>query len=119
MCLHLPGRSSEGEDSSLYPSSPSEPPTLGSPHPSEPISPLDDIYMPLGGLMGSTERHKVPPTPPPSTEGEDWKSMEGNEMELWREINTLESRREEEEEEEEDGASRKSAGSEKEEGETC
>ncbi|XP_033502182.1 regulator of G-protein signaling 3a isoform X5 [Epinephelus lanceolatus] len=112
VCLHLPPRNSEGEESSLYPSSPSEPPTLGSPHPSEPLTPLDEIYMPLGGLMGSEERHKVPPTPPPSTEGEDWKSMEGNEMELWREVNTLESRKEEEEE---DGASRKSAGSEGEE----
>uniref|UniRef100_A0A671UZI8 Regulator of G protein signaling 3 n=1 Tax=Sparus aurata TaxID=8175 RepID=A0A671UZI8_SPAAU len=66
--LHLPPRNSEGEESSLYPSSPSEPPTLGSPHPSEPLTPLDDIYMPLGGLVGSGERHKVPPTPPPSTE---------------------------------------------------
>ncbi|XP_032395649.1 regulator of G-protein signaling 3a isoform X4 [Etheostoma spectabile] len=112
MCLHLPTRSSEGEESSLYPSSPSEPPTLGSPHPSDPLTPLDEIYMPLGGLVGSEERHKVPPTPPPSTEGEDWRSMEGNEMEIWREANALESRREEEED---DGASRKSAGSEGEE----
>ncbi|XP_056259016.1 regulator of G-protein signaling 3a isoform X2 [Seriola aureovittata] len=116
--LHLPPRSSEGEESSLYPSSPSEPPTLGSPHPSEPLTPLDEVYMPLGGLMGSEERHKVPPTPPPSTEGEDCKSMEGNEMEIWREMKDLENRREEEEEEE-DGASRKSTlseGEEKEEG---
>ncbi|XP_037607829.1 regulator of G-protein signaling 3a isoform X1 [Sebastes umbrosus] len=108
VCLHLPPRSSEGEESSLYPSSPSEPPTLGSPHPSEPLTPLDEIYMPLGGLVGS----EVPPTPPPSTEGEDWRSMEGNEMELWREANALESRREEEEDY---GASRQSAGSEGEE----
>lgn len=83
VCLHLPPRNSEGEESSLYPSSPSEPPTLGSPHPSEPLTPLDEIYMPLGGLVGSEERHKVPPTPPPSTEGEDSKSME--DMEIWRE----------------------------------
>ncbi|XP_071761453.2 regulator of G-protein signaling 3a isoform X2 [Centroberyx gerrardi] len=86
-----------GEESSLYPSSPSEPPTLGSPHPSEPLTPLEEIYMPLGGLGGSEERHKVPPTPPPSTEGEDCKSMEGTEMEFWRE---------------DDGGSRKSVGSE-------
>lgn len=98
VCLHLPPRNSEGEESSLYPSSPSEPPTLGSPHTSEPLTPLDDIYMPLGGLMGSTERHKVPPTPPPSTEGEDCKSMEG--MEIWREAKEQEAEREEEEEEE-------------------
>jgi len=107
--LHLPPRSSEGEESSLYPSSPSEPPTLGSPHPSEPLTPLEDIHMPLGGLLGSVERHKVPPTPPPSTEGEDWRNMEGHEMELWKEANTLESRRREEEDY---GASRMSAGSE-------
>lgn len=111
VCLHLPPRSSEGEESSVYPSSPSEPPTLGSPHPSEPLTPLDDIYMPLGGLMGSMDRHKVPPTPPPSTEGEDCKSMEGNEMEIWREVKDVERRREIEE----DGASRKSAESEAEE----
>lgn len=92
VCLHLPPRTSEGEESSLYPSSPSEPPTLGSPHTSEPLTPLDDIYMPLGGLMGSTERHKVPPTPPPSTEGEDSKSMEG--MEIWREAKEQEVERE-------------------------
>ncbi|KAM8829011.1 regulator of G-protein signaling 3a isoform 5-T5 [Spinachia spinachia] len=109
VCLHLPPRSSEGEDSSLYPSSPSEPLTLGSPHPSDPLTPLDDIYMPLGVLLGSEERHKVPPTPPPSTEGEDWRSMEGNEMEMWKEANTLECRRREEED---DGASARSAGSE-------
>ncbi|XP_069571365.1 regulator of G-protein signaling 3a isoform X3 [Brachyistius frenatus] len=105
--LHLPPRSSEGEESSLYPSSPSEPPTLGSPRTSSPLSPLDEIYMPLGGLMGSGERHKVPPTPPPSTEGEDGKSMEGHEMEIWRERKDEECKRDEEEEEEEDG--RKSA----------
>ena len=111
VCLHLPPRSSEGEESSLYPSSPSEPPTLGSPHPSEPLTPLDEVYMPLGGLMGSEERHKVPPTPPPSTEGEDCKSIEGNEMEIWREVKDKENRGEEEE----DGASRKSTVSEGEE----
>ncbi|XP_047426232.1 regulator of G-protein signaling 3a isoform X2 [Mugil cephalus] len=109
VCLHLPQRSSEGEESSLYPSSPSEPPTLGSPHPSEPLTPLDEIYMPIGGLMGSQERHKVPPTPPPSTEGEDCKSIEGHEMEIWREMVDDEKKRQEELEE--DGASRKSAGS--------
>lgn len=64
--------------------------------------------------MGSEERHKVPPTPPPSTEGEDCKSMEGNELEIWREGKDVENRREEEDDEE-DGASRKSAGSEEEE----
>lgn len=122
VCLHLPPRNSEGEESSLYPSSPSEPPTLGSPHPSEPLTPLDEIYMPLGGLVGSEERHKVPPTPPPSTEGEDCKSVEG--MEIWRESKDEEGRREEsEDQEEEEGeyeVSRKSPGSEgeeKEEGE--
>lgn len=114
VCLHLPPRNSEGDESSLYPSSPSEPPNLGSPHPSEPLTPLDEIYMPLGGLMGSEERHKVPPTPPPSTEGEDCKSMEG--MEIWRENKDGEGRREENEEEEvEYLASRKSPGSEGEE----
>lgn len=116
VCLHLPP--SEGEDSSLYPSSPSEPPTLGSPHPSEPLTPLDEIYMPLGGLVGSVERHRVPPTPPPSTEGEDSKSVE--EMEIWRELKDGEYRKGEnvEEEEEEEGEymmSRKSPGSEEEE----
>lgn len=121
VCLHLPPRNSEGEESSLYPSSPSEPPTLGSPHPSEPLTPLDEIYMPLGGLVGSEERHKVPPTPPPSTEGEDCKSVEG--MEIWRESKDEEGRREESEDQEEEGeyeVSRKSPGSEgeeKEEGE--
>ncbi|CAK6972677.1 regulator of G-protein signaling 3a isoform X1 [Scomber scombrus] len=114
VCLHLPPRSSEGEESSLYPSSPSEPPTLGSPHPSEPLSPLDEVYMPLGSLVGSEERHKVPPTPPPSTEGEDCKSIEGNEMEIWREEKDVE-KMIEEEDEREDWASRKSAGSEGEE----
>lgn len=121
VCLHLPPRSSEGEDSSLYPSSPSEPPTLGSPHPSEPLTPLDEIYMPLGGLVGSEERHRVPPTPPPSTEGEDCKSMEG--MEIWRDGKDVEGSREENddeggEEEVEYGASKRSPGrEEKEEGE--
>ncbi|XP_061783461.1 regulator of G-protein signaling 3a isoform X2 [Nerophis lumbriciformis] len=100
VCLHRPPRGSEGEDSSLYPSSPSEPLTLSSSHPSEPLTPLHEVYLPLGSLGGSEERHKVPPTPPPSTEGEDWKSMEGHEMEIWRE-----DRREYEEE---DGMSRKS-----------
>ncbi|XP_061703508.1 regulator of G-protein signaling 3a isoform X3 [Syngnathoides biaculeatus] len=103
VCLHLPPRSSEGEESSLYPSSPSEPLTLSSPHPSEPLSPLNEVYLPLGSLGGSEERHKVPPTPPPSTEGEDWRSMDGHEMEIWREGNQRE-----EVYEEEDGASRKS-----------
>ncbi|XP_054613893.1 regulator of G-protein signaling 3a isoform X3 [Dunckerocampus dactyliophorus] len=108
VCLHLPPRVSEGEESSLYPSSPSEPLTLSSPHPSEPLTPLHEVYLPLGSLGGSEERHKVPPTPPPSTEGEDWKSMDGHEMEIWRE-----DRREYEEE---DGASRKSELEEREEG---
>lgn len=110
VCLHLPPRNSEGEESSLYPSSPSEPPTLGSPHPSEPLTPLDEIYLPLGGLVGSGERHRVPPTPPPSTEGEDSKSVE--EMEIWREC------RQGENDEEEEGVymvSRKSPDSEEEE----
>ncbi|KAF7666548.1 hypothetical protein LDENG_00102480 [Lucifuga dentata] len=109
-CLHLPSRNSEGEESSLYPSSPSEHLTTGSPYPSESLTPLDEIYMPLGSLGGSEEPHKVPPTPPPSTEGEDWKSMEGTEMEIWREGKNGENRRQEEEEE--DVASRKSVGSE-------
>lgn len=110
VCLHLPPRNSEGEESSLYPSSPSEPPTVGSPHPSEPLTPLDEIYLPLGGLVGSGERHRVPPTPPPSTEGEDSKSVE--EMEIWREC------RQGENDEEEEGVyvvSRKSPDSEEEE----
>lgn len=110
VCLHLPPRNSEGEESSLYPSSPSEPATLGSPHPSEPLTPLDEIYLPLGGLVGSGERHRVPPTPPPSTEGEDSKSVE--EMEIWREC------RQGENDEEEEGVymvSRKSPDSEEEE----
>ncbi|XP_034457773.1 regulator of G-protein signaling 3a isoform X2 [Hippoglossus hippoglossus] len=114
VCLHLPTRSSEGDESSLYPSSPSEPRTLGSPHPSEQLTPLDEIYMPLGGLVGSEERHKVPPTPPPSTEGEDCKSIEGNEMEFWRLMKNG-GHMKEEEEEEEDGASRRSVVSEGEE----
>lgn len=115
MCLHLPPRHSEGEESSLYPSSPSEPPTLGSPHPSEPLTPLDEIYMPLGSLVGSGERHRVPPTPPPSTEGEDSKSVE--EMEIWREVRDGECRKGENDEEEEGEymVSRKSPGSEEEE----
>uniref|UniRef100_A0A3P8WL29 Regulator of G protein signaling 3a n=1 Tax=Cynoglossus semilaevis TaxID=244447 RepID=A0A3P8WL29_CYNSE len=108
VCLHLPARGSEGEESSVYPSSPSEPPTLGSPHPSESLTPLEDIYMPLGSLLGSEEQHKVPPTPPPSTEGEDCKSIEGHEMEIWREEKSRE-------DEEEDGMSRKSIFSEGEE----
>ncbi|XP_037121825.1 regulator of G-protein signaling 3a isoform X3 [Syngnathus acus] len=103
VCLHLPPRSSEGEESSLYPSSPSEPLTLSSSHPSELLSPLNEVYLPLGSLGGSEERHRVPPTPPPSTEGEDWKSMDGHEMEIWREANEREG-----EYEEEEGASRKS-----------
>uniref|UniRef100_A0A665WKB8 Regulator of G-protein signaling 3 n=2 Tax=Echeneis naucrates TaxID=173247 RepID=A0A665WKB8_ECHNA len=110
VCLHLPPRGSEGEESSLYPSSPSEPPTLGSPHPSEPLTPLDEVYMPLGGMMGSAERHKVPPTPPPSTEGDDCKSMEGNELEIWRGVKDVENRKDKLEEE--DGAKRKSTVSE-------
>lgn len=117
MCLHLPPGNSEGEESSLYPSSPSEPPNLGSPHPSEPLTPLDEIYMPLGGLVGSGERHRVPPTPPPSTEGEDSKSVE--EMEMWREVRDGEcGKGVNDEEEEEEGVymvSRKSPGSEEEE----
>lgn len=115
VCLHLPPRSSEGEESSLYPSSPSEPPTLGSPHPSEPLTPLDEIYMPLGGLVGSGERHRVPPTPPPSTEGEDSKSVE--DMEIWREVRDRECRKVENDEEEEGEymVSRKSPGSDEEE----
>lgn len=117
VCLHLPPRNSEGEESSLYPSSPSEPPTLGSPHPSEPLTPLDEIYMPLGGLVGSGERHRVPPTPPPSTEGEDSKSVE--EMEIWREVRDGECSKGENDEEEEEEAeymvSRKSPSSEEEE----
>ncbi|XP_068191840.1 regulator of G-protein signaling 3a isoform X1 [Antennarius striatus] len=110
VCLHLPPRTSEGEESSLYPSSPSEPRTLGSPHPSELLTPLDEIYMPLGSLLGSEERHKVPPTPPPSTEGEDYKSME--EMDIWREGKNGETSREEDEEEDDEYRSgRKSPGS--------
>ncbi|KAM6902177.1 regulator of G-protein signaling 3a isoform 2-T2 [Xenentodon cancila] len=107
VCLHMPTHSPEGEDSSLYPSSPSEPPTAGSPHPSEPLTPLDEVYTPLGGLVGSEERHKVPPTPPPSTEGEDSKSIEGQEMDIWKEKKDEEDKKDEEE----DGTGRKSAGS--------
>ncbi|XP_027881973.1 regulator of G-protein signaling 3a isoform X11 [Xiphophorus couchianus] len=97
--LHMPTHSPEGEDSSLYPSSPSEPATLGSPHPSEPLTPLDEVYTPLGGLLGSGDRHKVPPTPPPSTEGEDSKSIDGHEMDIWKESKDVEEKAEEEEEE--------------------
>uniref|UniRef100_A0A1A8IVL2 Regulator of G-protein signaling 3 n=1 Tax=Nothobranchius kuhntae TaxID=321403 RepID=A0A1A8IVL2_NOTKU len=103
--LHMPTNSTEGEDSSLYPSSPSEPPTLGSPHPSEPLTPLEEVYTTLGGLLGSVDRHKVPPTPPPSTEGEDSKSIEGHEMDIWKESKDEEESRDDEEE----GSSRKSA----------
>nr|XP_054600358.1 regulator of G-protein signaling 3a isoform X1 [Nothobranchius furzeri] len=106
--LHMPTNSTEGEDSSLYPSSPSEPPTLGSPHPSEPLTPLEEVYTTLGGLLGSVDRHKVPPTPPPSTEGEDSKSIEGHEMDIWKESKDEEESRDDEEE----GSSRKSARSE-------
>ncbi|KAM4720148.1 regulator of G-protein signaling 3a isoform 2-T3 [Anableps anableps] len=95
--LHMPTHSPEGEDSSLYPSSPSEPATLGSPHPSEPLTPLDEVYTPLGGLLGSGDRHKVPPTPPPSTEGEDSKSIEGHEMDIWKESKDDEEKAAEEE----------------------
>ncbi|XP_055792728.1 regulator of G-protein signaling 3-like isoform X2 [Salvelinus fontinalis] len=87
--LPLP-RGSEEDLLYPYPSSPSVPLTLGSPQPSEPLTPLEEVYTPLG----DEEEHKVPPTPPPSTEGEDCKSMEGTEPEIWRD-------REEEEEEEE------------------
>lgn len=102
--LHMPTNSTEGEDSSLYPSSPSEPPTL-SPHPSELLTPLDEVYTPLGGLLGSSERHKVPPTPPPSTEGEDSKSIEGQEMDIWKESRDEEDKKEDED----DRSSKKSA----------
>ncbi|XP_041754249.1 regulator of G-protein signaling 3 isoform X4 [Coregonus clupeaformis] len=64
-----------------YPSSPSEPLTLGSLHPSELLTPLEEVCT----ALGNGEEHKVPPTPPPSTEGEDSKSMEGTEPEIWRE----------------------------------
>ncbi|XP_015247938.1 PREDICTED: regulator of G-protein signaling 3 isoform X1 [Cyprinodon variegatus] len=104
--LHMPMHSPEGEDSSLYPSSPSEPATLGSPHPSEPLTPLDEVYTPLGGLLGSGDRHKVPPTPPPSTEGEDSKSIEGHEMDIWKECKDEEEKMAKEEEEE--GSSKRS-----------
>lgn len=97
--LHMLTHSPEGEDSSLYPSSPSEPATLGSPHPSEPLTPLDEVYTPLGGLLGSGDRHKVPPTPPPSTEGEDSKSIDGHEMDIWKESKDVEEKAAEEEEE--------------------
>ncbi|XP_047228335.1 regulator of G-protein signaling 3a isoform X6 [Girardinichthys multiradiatus] len=97
--LHMPTHSPEGEDSSLCPSSPSEPATLGSPHPSEPLTPLDEVYTPLGGLLRSGYRHKVPPTPPPSTEGEDSKSIEGNEMDIWKGSKDEEEKAAEEEEE--------------------
>ena len=88
-------RHSEGEESSLYPSSPSEPHNLGSPRTSSPLTPLEDIYTPLGG---SVERHRVPPTPPPSTEGEDCKSMGSSELEIWK-VEKSEMMMEEEEEE--------------------
>ncbi|XP_028826812.1 regulator of G-protein signaling 3a isoform X3 [Denticeps clupeoides] len=67
-------------------SSPSEPPVPTSPQPSSDLTPLEEACTPL------EEAHKVPPTPPPSTEGEDGKSTEGD-GESWQE-------REEEEEEE-------------------
>ncbi|XP_034048643.1 regulator of G-protein signaling 3a isoform X3 [Thalassophryne amazonica] len=108
--LHLPPHSSEGDESSLYPSSPSEPPNLSSPHPSEPLTPLDEVYMPLGDLEGSEECHKVPPAPPPSTEGEDCKSMEDHEMDFWAMQKT--GQESGDNNEDEDAASRKSLGSE-------
>ncbi|XP_036833160.1 regulator of G-protein signaling 3 isoform X2 [Oncorhynchus mykiss] len=88
--LPLPG--SEEDHLYPYPSSPSEPLTLGNPYPSELLTPLEEVCTPLG----DGEEHKVPPTPPPSTEWEDSKSMEGTEPEIWRE-------REEEVEEVEEG----------------
>ncbi|KAM4528604.1 regulator of G-protein signaling 3a isoform 2-T2 [Odontesthes bonariensis] len=114
-CRNMPTHSPEGEDSSLYPSSPSEPPTLGSPHPFEPLTPLDEVYMPLGGLVGSEERHKVPPTPPPSTEGEDSKSIEGHEMDMWRERKDEEDKLEEEDEDGSTGSDERDKGGEGEE----
>ncbi|XP_008422591.1 regulator of G-protein signaling 3a isoform X4 [Poecilia reticulata] len=113
--LHMPTHSPEGEDSSLYPSSPSEPATLGSPHPSEPLTPLDEVYMPLGGLLGLGDRHKVPPTPPPSTEGEDSKSIDGHEMDIWKESKDVEEKAAEEEEALEEGNSKRSQEGEKDE----
>ncbi|XP_036436570.1 regulator of G-protein signaling 3a isoform X2 [Colossoma macropomum] len=69
--------------------SPSDAPatTASSPQPSELLTPLDET------------RHLVPPTPPPSTEGEDGKSNEGSLSELWKSVEK-EDRGEEEDEEE-------------------
>ncbi|KAL0965492.1 hypothetical protein UPYG_G00281980 [Umbra pygmaea] len=76
---HLP----QGPEDHLfpYPSSPSEAHSLGSINNSEPLTPLEEVGTPLG----NEEEHKVPPTPLPSTEGEDCKSMECTELETWRE----------------------------------
>ncbi|KAJ8346809.1 hypothetical protein SKAU_G00282100 [Synaphobranchus kaupii] len=69
------------------PCSPTEPLLMGSPPP-EVLTPMEEGCTPL------EEELKIPPTPPPSTEGEDCKSMEG-EPESWKE-------KEAEEEEEEE-----------------
>ncbi|XP_058630648.1 regulator of G-protein signaling 3a isoform X2 [Onychostoma macrolepis] len=53
--------------------------TASSPH-SRSLTLLEDLCTPL-----EENSHLVPPTPPPSTEGEDGKSTESSMNELWRE----------------------------------
>ncbi|XP_076139566.1 regulator of G-protein signaling 3a isoform X2 [Alosa pseudoharengus] len=97
-----PPRASDDEPSL---SSPSEPPAPGSPQASDLTS--------LGGSSCTPldESLKVPPTPPPSTEGEDGRSAEGD-QESWpgheeeeEEKESWPGHEEEEEEEEEKGFS--------------
>ncbi|XP_028980877.1 regulator of G-protein signaling 3a isoform X3 [Esox lucius] len=86
-----------------YPSSPSEPHSMDSIHPSEPLSPLEEVCP----LLGNGEEHKVPPTPPPSTEGEDCKSVEGTEPEVCSETEEVDRMTKGQEEgEEKDGGER-------------
>ncbi|MFT7817620.1 regulator of G-protein signaling 3-like [Arapaima gigas] len=82
------GGQQKPEEEQHTPSSPSEPPAPGSP-------PLEDLLTPLEEVHTSPEdEHKVPPTPPPSTEGEDCKSTEG---EVWQEAGEMEDEKEMEE----------------------
>ncbi|KAI1905054.1 hypothetical protein AGOR_G00011990 [Albula goreensis] len=76
------------------PGSPNEPHVMGSPPP-EVLTPVEEVCTPM------EEELKIPPTPPPSTEGEDCKSTEGD-PEMWKE--------KEVDEEEEEGKERGAAG---------
>lgn len=83
--------------------SPSDAPatTASSPQPSELLTPLEET------------QHLVPPTPPPSTEGEDGKSNEGSLSEIWKSVEREE--RGQEEDEDEDDEMRKPLADEEEE----